>query len=278
MVVAELLNYKTAETVETTNGNQRYRRPRPNVPRIPRQEFIKWFKKNYHVSQRVTFLGPPGRGKTKLATQLLKVVISPDRKVVILHGKVNGRDTVITATAKELNLKIIHTWPPTYDYRDRKRNGWILIPLEGPGESTREENLLLADHFSRAIHDNYQTRKTKPRITFIDESHQAQEDLKLKSNIEAPMMRGRPDNAVWNLIQRGRYVSYHCYEVEHLFIFYDSDSSNTQRYAEMGDCDPVYIREITETQLKRKELPSGDVISDCLYLNRTGYMAIVEMD
>lgn len=276
--MSELLNYKTADTVETTNGNQRYRRPRPDIPRIPRKQYIQWFKKNYHVSQRVTFLGPPGRGKTKLATSLLKVVITPECKVVILHGKVNGRDHVIAETAKDLNLRIVHEWPPGYSYKDRNRNGWILIPLESAGANTATENALLADHFSRAIHNNYQTSKTKPRITFIDESHQAQEDLKLKREIEAPMMRGRPDNAVWNLIQRGRYVSYHCYEVEHLFIFYDSDSSNTQRYSEMGDCDPIYIREVTETQLKRKELPSGDVISDCLYLNRTGYMAIVEMD
>jgi hypothetical protein len=273
--MAPLLNYSDTNTPAI---DRRARKPRPNVQRVGRKTFIQWFKKNYHVSQRVTFLGPPGRGKTKLATDLLAVVISPDCKVVILHGKIEGRDHVITETAKKLNLRIIHEWPPGYDYRDRKRNGWILIPLDKPGANTKAENAILADHFGRAIHDNYQTNSKKPRITFIDESHQAQTDLKLRGDIEAPMMRGRPDNAVWNLIQRGRYVSYHCYEVEHLFIFYDSDTSNTQRYSEMGDTDPVYIREITETQLRTRELPSGDVISDCLYMNRSGYMCIVEMD
>ena len=274
--MADLLNYKTQNAPADTN--RRTVQPRPEVPRVSRKEFIAWFAKNYHISQRVTFLGPPGRGKTKLATDLLAVVITPEKKVVILHGKVSGRDEVITETARKLNLKIIHQWPPPFDIRDRKRNGWILIPLETPGSDTKEENTLLAEQFGKAIHANYQTSKAKPRITFIDESHQAQVDLKLRSDIEAPMMRGRPDNTVWNLIQRGRYVSYHCYEVEHLFVFYDPDSSNQQRYSEMGDTEPVYIREITGTQLKRRELPSGDLISDCLYMNRTGYMCIVEMD
>lgn len=256
-------------------------RPQPEtpvVPRIPREQFIKWFGKNYNVSQRVTMLGPPGRGKSKLGTDLLKVVISPERKVVILHGKVNGRDHVIAETAEKLNLRIIHSWPPSYDYRDRKRNGWILIPLESALDDVKQENAILTENFKGAIHDNYQTSSKRPRITFIDESHQAQTDLGLRGDIEAPMMRGRPDNSVWNLVQRGRYVSYHCYEVEHLFIFYDSDTSNTRRYSEMGDCDPRVIREITETQLQRRTIASGEVISDCLYMNRSGYMAIVGMD
>lgn len=188
-----------------------------------------------------------------------------------------GRDHLIPEIAKRLNLRVTHEWPPGYSPRDRNRNGWILVPLEKPMDDVREENRILAGHFGRAIHDNYQTKAAEPRITFIDESHQAQADLGLKKDIEAPMMRGRPDNAVWNLVQRGRFVSYHCYEVEHLFVFYDSDKANTDRYSEMGDCDPILIKRIT-AQLDRKEVSTGEIISECLYMNRSGYMCIVGMD
>jgi hypothetical protein len=248
-----------------------------NVEVVPREEFIRDFGERYNVSQRLTMIGPPGRGKTRLGMELLSVCISPATKATLLHGKIQGRDKLIPVTAKNLKMRVISTWPPSYNWNDRKRNGWILAPLEKPGDNTREENAILREQFAAAIHDNYHTPASKPRITVIDESHQAQYEMRLKEDIEAPMMRGRPDNAVWNFIQRGRFVSYHCYEVEHMIVFYDSDADNQQRYAQIGDVDPQQIRYLIE-RLERREIASGEVISDALYMNRNGYMCIIGMD
>ncbi len=255
------------------NGSARY----GNLDVIPRDEFIASFGERYNVSQRLTMIGPPGRGKTRLGLQLLSVCISPKRKAVVLHGKIRGRDSMIPVAAKNLNLRVVSEWPPSWRPGDKNRNGWLLVPLETPGDTTREENATLRKEFAAAIHDNYHTSADKPRITVIDESHQAQHEMKLKEDIEAPMMRGRPDNSVWNFIQRGRYVSYHCYEVEHVIVFYDSDTDNQRRYAEIGDVDPQEIRYLTE-RLERRQIKSGEIISDALYMGRDGTMCIIGMD
>jgi len=250
------------------------------VPVVSREEFDAYWKANYNVSQRVTAIGPPGRGKTKLMFRLLKISTSTDPKgvkAVVLIGKIKSRDKTVLQAAKDLNMRITHSWPPRYDPRDRKRRGWILIPLGKPDKDTaaRSENKQLQEQFGKAIRANYHTTPKKPRITVVDESHQAQVELKLKEDIEAPLMRGRPDNAIWSLIQRGRFVSYHCYEAENIFIFYDSDDNNQERYSEIGDVDKKEIVAIT-SKLETRTIGSGEIISQCLYMNRSGYMCIID--
>jgi hypothetical protein len=251
------------------------------VPVVSRDEFIAWFCENYHVSQRLTMIGPSGRGKTKLCFQLLKVVTSEKPKgvkAVVLIGKIKKRDRTVLEAAKSLDMIVVHEWPPSprAKFRGDRRRGWILVPLAKPKlDTAKQENQVLHDEFGKAVHSNYHTSPAKPRITVVDESHQAQNELRLKEDIEAPLMRGRPDNAVWSLIQRGRHVSYHCYEAEHIFVFYDSDDNNQERYSEIGDVDKKEIVAIT-SKLETREIASGEIISQCLYMNRTGYMCIID--
>jgi hypothetical protein len=244
---------------------------------VPRREFNRDFGHQYRPSQRLTMIGPPGRGKTRLGFQLLAACVPPDgrTKAVFLHGKIRGRDQTVERAAKPLRMRVIDEWPPAYRPGDKNRRGWVLIPLSKPLDTVAAENTRLRGQFGKAIHDNYHTRRRNPRITVVDESHQAHAELKLKTEIEGPLMRGRPDNAVWSYIQRGRFVSYHCYEAEHLFIFYDSDTDNQRRYADIGDVDPQEIIAIT-SQLDRHTIASGEIISQCLYMNRSGYMCIVD--
>lgn len=250
------------------------------VPVNSREEFDEYWRANYNVSQRATAIGPPGRGKTKLMFRLLKISTSTDPKgvkAVVLIGKIKSRDQTVLKAAKELGMRIVHKWPPSYNMRDRRRRGWILIPLGKPDKDTaaKSENKVLQDEFGKAIRANYHTSPKRPRITVVDESHQLQVELKLKEDVEAPLMRGRPDNAVWSLIQRGRFVSYHCYEAEHIFIFYDSDDNNQERYSEIGDVDKKEIVAITQN-LETRQIGSGEIISQCLYMNRSGYMCIID--
>jgi len=229
-------------------------------------------------------MGPTGRGKTTLCKQLLVTVISPDRKALVLHGKIKGRDPVIGQMAEDCNLRIISSYPPRPDVRetakhgrDKYRNGYILRPLDRHAENAAEENEILSREFRKGIHANYTTSSRKKRITVVDESHQAQETLKLKGDIEGPLMRGAPDNSVWNLLQRGRFVSYHCYSApEHVIIFYDPDRTNQQRYSEIGDVDPEEIVAIT-SNLRTERSRDGRTISQALYMRRGDrYMCIVD--
>lgn len=250
---------------------------------VPRDEFVRDFGQEYGNGQHLTSLGPTRRGKTRLGRQLLKVTAGPDRQALVLHGKIRGRDAEIPEMARDLNMRVISEYPPAWRPGDRNRRGFILVPLTGPTESVDAENALLAQQFRKGIHASYQQTK-RNCILFVDESHQAQETLKLKKDLEGPLMRGAPQCAEWNNIQRGRYVSYHCYDApEHLLIFYDPDVSNQKRYSEIGGVDPRYIQRITQGLQRRTIKTNGGrdtaTISECLYIKRGGpYLCIVSMD
>jgi hypothetical protein len=248
------------------------------LPVISRVDFIKEFKRDYNAGQHLTEIGPTQRGKSKMGKDLLKAVISPDLKAIILTGKPTGRErTWDDATAKELNLKVIEEYPPRYDPRDRKKNGYLLRPRHGMKDPEADDANLKVQ-FRNAIVANY-AKTGKGTITVVDEGHQVQVDLELKKICEAPLMRGAPDNAMWTFVQRGRFVSYLCYDApEHILIFRDDDRANQQRYGEISGVDAREITEITR-MLKLKRNSTGGTISQCLYIRRSGSeMMIVDFD
>ena len=258
-------------------GFQSTENPRHVVEVIPRKDFVREFGADYEEGQHLSAFGPTGRGKSRLTFQLLGAVISPEHQVISLHGKIKGRDPVVTAAAKKYHLRVVPALPSESRQRfDRKRrwNGYIVVPLEKPSTPDVETGKL-HDAFAHAIHQNYRTTKRKT-ITHVNEAHQIQQELKLKAHVEAPLMRGGPDNAVWHEAQRGRYLSYHTYSApEHIFVFYDDDSDNRRRYSDFGCADPDEIFWIT-SHLKTKRVADGRTISQCLYIRRGGGMYVVD--
>jgi hypothetical protein len=167
----------------------------------------------------------------------------------------------------------VPAWPPGRYYRHirhRDARGWTLRPLEKPGESVKAENDALHGQFKRAIHKSYHASGKKPVILVVDETHQTHNDLRLKTDCEGPLMRGRPVCGVWSLVQRGRHVSYMVYDqAEYVFIFYDPDIDNQRRYAEIGGIDSMYLRELA-SQLKTRTVADGSTISQCICFRRSG--------
>ena len=250
----------------------------PRVDVVSRREHLEEFRDDYHEGQHVSYFGPTGRGKSTLCYQCLEMVISPDHPVISLHGKIKGRDPVISKASKRLHLREVPRMPSktrmTYD-RKRKWNGYIVIPLERPTYPAKEKELLQTA-FRDAINRNYQTTR-RHTITHINEAHQTQADLDLREDVEAPLMRGGPDNAVWHEAQRGAWLSYHTYNApEHIFIFHDPDKANRKRYADMGCADPDEIYAIT-SNLKTARARDGRTISQCLYVRRSGGMYVVDI-
>lgn len=244
---------------------------RESIQRITRRDFLREWRDDYDRGQHVTFIGPTQRGKTRLSHDLLQVTISPEMKAVLLSGKPPSRDKTMAEAAKKLNLRVIHEWPPPMPIRDRNKNGWVLRPYKSNEDAKRDVKnnyVMLREPFRAAMLDNYAS--SKPRITVVDEAHLVQNELRLKDEYEAPLMRGAPDNAVWSLIQRGRYITYHAYGApEHIFIFDDPDSTNRDRYSEIGGADPEFISLQLEG-LKRFRIANGRTISECLYIRRSG--------
>lgn len=252
------------------------------TPVISRKEFIRKFAAEYHAGQHVTYLGPSGRGKTRLAGEMAGAVVRrhPEIQIRCLHGKIKGRDQTIEQFARSAHLTIGPDSEPTWTQQHvtkRKSHGHVVRPLEHPGSSAKEENALLAGRFRATIHQAYHTSAKRPVILLVDEAHQTHTDLKLRTECEGPLMRGRPVCGVWSLVQRGRYVSYMVYDqAEHLLIFYDPDRDNQRRYSEIGGVDPAVLIGLSR-QLKTRTVADGSTISQAIYFRRSGnYLAIVD--
>lgn len=252
-----------------TRGFQSVNNPRMVAERIPRRQFLQAFGDDYTPGQHLALFGPTGRGKSRLCFELLGEVISPDLPVYSLHGKVRGRDPVVMRVAKKYRLRMVTELPSAARQRfDKKReyNGYLIAPLTHP-TTPKEEKKLLSEAFAHAISQNYRTVHNKT-ITHINEAHQVQAELDLKEDVEAPLMRGGPDNAVWQEAQRGRYLSYHTYSApEHIFVFLDPDSDNRKRYADFGVIDPKELYYLA-SNLRTQRSADGRTISECLYIRR----------
>jgi len=235
---------------------------------ISRKELREMWKDDYASGHHVLFIGPKQKGKTTLATDLLTVSANPQRKCIVLAGKPPGRDmTMENIVPKKLNLRVVEEWPPLYSYRDRNRNGWVLRPHQGMKNLEADEQNL-EKQFRNAIMSCYASKR--PVILVIDEAHHVYVDMSLKKEYEASLMRGAPVCSQWMLLQRGRHVSYHSYDApDHVFLFSDPDSSNVQRYAEIGGTDPRAIRYLVEN-LKLKRAANGQTVSEALYIRRAG--------
>lgn len=267
--------------VREYNPNEEYDSQADQVPVIAREEFVAQFAEKYTPSH-VTFIGPTQRGKTTLCFQLLHAIMArnPKWKIVFLHGKIKGRDHTIDEWAKKSNYRIVREYPPgpALRYKHWKRNvrGYVLRPLKKDDISAAEEEKILKEQYAKAIRAGYHGTKNVT-ITVVDERAQADKDLRLTTDLDAPLQRGLPHNPEWNSIQRGAWVSYHCYDApEHMFIYHDDHESNRKRYSEFGCADPEVIFRLV-SKLKTKKVKTGGTISQCLYMRRSDrYMCIVD--
>lgn len=249
----------------------------PRVPILPRDVFLRQFAKDYSNGQHVTLLGPTQRGKTTLAFQMLNHCISPTRKTTILSGKPPGRDPVMMKAAQTLNLRVVDEWPPIWNPRDRKRNGFVCQPLQTMRDLKADEDNI-RENYRRALLDAYSG--DKPNIIFVDEAYHVYHDLGLKREYEAPLVRGAPICGEWSLLQRGVYMTYHAYSApEYIIFFNDPDLPNVERYAKMvGGVDPKFITAIVKGLRTYTMEPAGNTISEALFIKRAGpQIAIIDV-
>lgn len=224
---------------------------------LTRPEFLDVFAANYQPGEHVTIIGPTNSGKTTLVFEMLNKVATPELPAVVLVMK--PKDSTVVAAAKRLGFYRTERWPPASkrDWRPwrptfgQKIRGWIFWPRQSLTNIRRDDDML-AFHFGKAISDCYRTGN---RIVFVDEAHAVQNDLKLKPEIDAVLMRGRSLGCGgWFATQRPRYITLNAYsQAEHLILFDTADDRDLKVYTEIGGkIDPKIIAEAV-TSLNRFE-------------------------
>lgn len=211
-----------------------------------RGEFLDWFASVYRPGEHVTFIGPTNSGKTTVAFQMLDRVSSPEHPSVVLVLK--PRDETVDAAVRHLEgFRKTERWPPLAkrDWRpwkstfSQKVRGWMFWPRQELRDIRRDDDML-SHEFRQAMTHCYRRGNV---IVFVDEAHAVQNDLKLRPEMDAIMMRGRSLGCSgWFATQRPRNVTLNMYsQAEHLVLFRTPDDRDTDVYRQIGGVDSKVI-------------------------------------
>jgi hypothetical protein len=226
---------------------------------------------DYRAGQHAVFAGPTGRGKTKLAFQLLEVVASPDLPAYC--AVVKPSDPLVKSEGQRLGYRTVRDWPPPARLRDffsEKPPGYLIWPKMGnmttdTDNAARVVGSLLRERYAAGV-------RGKPGILVCDDSMIISKILGLDREMVTHIAMARAMGlGGWYFFQKptdsGRASIWSYGGAEHLFIFRDPDKRNRQRYGEIGGVDPKFV-EHASLQLDPYQ---------ALYIRRTGArMCIVD--
>lgn len=223
------------------------------VLEIDRADFLDRFWR-YRPGDHVTVLGPTDCGKTHLTFELLERAhdqtgISP------IFFATKPRDDLVAERGKQLGYRRIKDWPPSMMDQARRPPGWLLWPPH-----TADPDVDDAAHyevFRRAMMETYKAsarRRNPLRVIQVwDEAGTLANYLGLMRYQQTILKRGRSCKCGgWNQDQRAAWMpqeSYNC--AEHLFLAWDPDARNVERYDDIGGFDPGLVRDVTKTLEKR---------------------------
>jgi len=247
-------------------------RPRIHgVEVFKRQEFGSerfWYEPGNHC----VFAGPTGKGKTELAFNLLQYVATPEFPAYVTVCKPS--DPTSSKWGKILGFKRLSTYP-TPPQLGQKPPGYLVWPKFGDvnQDIDRCSNIMRA-----LLEERYAAGakgKAKSQCTILlDDTVVLSKIMKLDDIMTTHLAMARAMGiGGWYFVQKptdsGKAAIWAYGMSEHVFIFFDPDRRNQQRYDEIGGVDPRFIASVT-TQMQPYQ---------CLYIRRTGgHMCVIDKD
>jgi hypothetical protein len=207
------------------------------VVTLGRSEFVTQYF-DYSQGEHVTFLAPTGGGKTTFAYELLSQVSSPRLPAISLVMK--PRDTVVKKWGKTLGYKTVRHWPPTITpWSPQTPPGYILWPKHTFDPD--RDDVAHAIEFRKAILHSYKKGK---RILFADETLGLTHELGLARECVTVWTKGRSmDTGLWAATQKPSHIPLYAYnQASHIFLAYDPDKRNRDRFSEIGGVDPDLLK------------------------------------
>lgn len=229
---------------------------------------------DYKPGEHVLFAGPTQKsGKTRLAFRLLEYTATPQLPAYVAVSK--PKDPVSSEWGAKLHYRRVETWPPNPTMREaflrEKPSGYLVWPKYGDMDKDVENTKnvlsgLLRERYAAGV-------RNQQGILVCDDTVAKSKIYKLDHEMVTIItMAGAMGLGGWWFVQKptdsGKASLWSYGNSEHVFLFYDPDSRNRQRYNEIGGQDGKYVEWVV-LNLKRHQ---------SLYIKREGYMCIVEAD
>lgn len=201
-----------------------------------REEFMseRW---DYRPGEHVTILAPTQNGKTTLIGQLLAHIPELKNPPVMLVMK--PRDPTVDKLLKQLKYRKVRTWPPPPSLWQPKPPGYALWPKH-TFDPDRDDEIMYAQ-MRRALLGAYKSGDT---VVVADETFGLVEDLNLGGELTKIHTRGAGMGAgIWCATQKPTHIGTWAYNnAAHLFLGYDPDRKNRERFAEIGGVNPDTVK------------------------------------
>lgn len=239
---------------------------------IPRDQYT---EKHFHYKpgEHVVFGGPTQRGKTTLAFDLLKPIVSPDFPAYVAVSKPDDKTTATKGQA--LGFQRVTQWPAprkVSELWDGKPSGYLVWPKFGDLDTDMERcgyvtARLMGDRYTQGV-------RGKRGILVMDDTMVKSKIMGLDRQMTTIIaMAGAMGIGMWVFVQKptdtGRTPLWAYDNAEHIFLTKGGDRRMRQRYSEIAGVDGKIVMEVIPT-LKPFQF---------LYIKKTEeYICIVDSD
>lgn len=247
------------------------------LTRLSRNEFLDGYW-DYRPGQHVAFIEPTGGGKTRLKYQLLRVAMRQNPELSVRVTIPKRRDPGAAKWNAALGLKETPVWPPAHKKPwEKEPAGYALWPRHINGETGDDPTeILLAnrDHIEKQLKAcAQQSYQQGDCILDADDIYVQAVILNMNEFFnEIWTMGGVMGCGLWGANQKpsgtkdGSVSSFFYNSGKHLFLGYDTDERNRDRFGEIGGVDRKYVSQVVQS-LEVHQI-GGNSISDKLYISK----------